>query len=49
VRRLARFVVEHGRRPLDELSRHLLAALAEFSVGAPRKDDSTLILLQRSA
>jgi sigma-B regulation protein RsbU (phosphoserine phosphatase) len=47
--RLARFVAEHGRRPLDELSRRLLAALAEFSVGAPRKDDSTLILLRRTA
>jgi serine phosphatase RsbU (regulator of sigma subunit) len=47
--RLASFVAEHGRRPLDELSRRLLATLAEFSVGAERKDDSTLILLRRTA
>jgi len=45
--RLASLVAEHGGRPLDELSRRLLAALAEFSLGAPRQDDTTLILLRR--
>jgi len=45
--RLTRFVREHGRQPLAELARRLLADLGEFSLGAPRKDDSTLILLRR--
>lgn len=47
--RLARFVLEHGHRSLDDLSRRLLVALGEFSAGTPRKDDSTLILLRRTA
>jgi sigma-B regulation protein RsbU (phosphoserine phosphatase) len=45
--RLAGFVAAHGGRPLDELSRRLLADLAEHAVGAPRQDDTTLILLRR--
>lgn len=46
--RLAGFVAAHGGRPLDELSRRLLADLAEHALGAPRQDDTTLILLRRS-
>lgn len=45
--RLAAFVAAHAGRPLEELSRRLLADLAEFAVGAPRQDDTTLILLRR--
>lgn len=45
--RLKAFLREHAAESLDEIARLLFEELGVFSRGAPRKDDTTLMLVRR--
>ncbi|MGE5233128.1 MAG: SpoIIE family protein phosphatase [Acidobacteriota bacterium] len=47
--RLQSFLVTHAGDDLDELARTLFEELGAFSRGAPRKDDTTVLLARRLA